>query len=227
MKLVPGLMLLALLASARGRREAAILLTVFGATFAALWLPWLVADHELALAGIREYRGVYGRGGLSLLVQPDLALRLSGEQPQPSELASALYRNTTLLIVPSLLLLTLALHARRAPAPLAALAVLAMFHVVTPTVLPQYWMWLVPALVIAGHLGAAAVLQLALTPILLAIYHPVLFPTGADPRLLPRTLVQFGYVPIVGLVSGGLVVLLVALLRSTGRGAPRLSDAQT
>lgn len=212
-KTTPLVLVLALLASARSRREA---FTLVGATVAvpALALaPFLLAAPE-GLSALGGYRGIGGRGGLTLLVQPELALlQLSGVIPELSGMTEFLLDHTALVLAPPLLLVAAALRYRRTPAPVAAVVVVLTFYVFSAVVLPQYFLWVVPFLLVAGFLRTATLLQLALLPVLVAIYLNLLDPVRPEPIRLGRDLVLYGYVPLVAAITAGFAVGIVVLLR--------------
>jgi len=212
-KTTPLVLLLALLASARSRREA---LTLVGATVAVpalALLPFALTAPE-GLSALAGYRGIGGRGGLTLLVQPELALlQLSGVIPELTPLTTFLLDNTALVLAPPLLVVAALLRRRRTPAPQAAVTVVLTLYVFSAVLLPQYFLWVIPLLVVAGFLRTAALLQLALTPVLVAVYLNLLDPGRAEPILLGRALVLYGYVPLVAAITVGFAVGVVLLLR--------------
>ncbi len=71
-KTVPGLVVLALLPSARGWREAVTLVVASIALPLLALAPFWAADAE-AVRRMLRYNGLPGLGGLTLAVQPDLA----------------------------------------------------------------------------------------------------------------------------------------------------------
>lgn len=223
---VPGLVLLALLPTVNGRREAAALVTAAVAVPLALMAPFVLATPESTLAGIREYRGIPGRAGLSLLVDPDLALlQLNGTIPTLGTVPTFLLDHPPVVLLPALLGVTLLLRRARVDAASSAAAILLTFCVFSPAVLPQYWLWPIPFLVAAGRVYAAAALQLLLLPALLAIYNNTLFPTNGAPRLLDEDLVTYGYVPIVFAATALMMWLLFTLVRGQSQRQPALRRA--
>ena len=72
-KTVPLVMLVALLPTVRSWREAGWLLGSAAAVLVVASLPFLVATRATYEAAVRDYHGFPGVGGLSLVVQPDLA----------------------------------------------------------------------------------------------------------------------------------------------------------
>lgn len=212
-KTTPLVLLLALLASARSRREALTLVAVTVAVPALALAPFFLAAPE-GLTALGGYRGIGGRGGLTLLVQPELALlQLSGVIPELSAVTEFLLDHTALVLAGPLLLVAAALRHRRTPAPVAAVAVVLTFYLFSAVLLPQYFLWVVPFLLVAGFLRAAALLQLALLPVLIAVYLNLLDPQRREPIVLGRELVLYGYVPLVMAITAGFAVGIVVLLR--------------
>lgn len=159
-KSVPGLMVLALLPTARDWREAATLVGVAVAVPAAMLAPFLVADA----AGVQEmlrYQGAPGLGGLTLALQPGLAdswLREPVALNAANQWIADHQRLVNLAVVGGLGGFLLAV--RMPPAAAAAFLWLGVWSFGTGFFF-QYLVWGLPFLLVAGHLRAAALLQLA------------------------------------------------------------------
>src|SRR5947209_20132925 len=89
------------------------------------------------------------------------------------------------------------------------------FYVAGAAILPQYWLWIVPFFLLAGRRVAALVYQLALLPLLVATYAFLQEPDQPH-RHLSRGVVLYGYVPILGIVTLGMLVYLIAILARPG-----------
>ncbi|MGI8865000.1 MAG: glycosyltransferase 87 family protein [Solirubrobacteraceae bacterium] len=169
-KTVPLLMLLALLPTARSRQEAGILI---GSAFAVLLLPlapFLVADSSGAL-GIRHYAGAPGMGGLSLVLQPNLAQLWLTRPVAPNHVISWLFvKHPTVLNLATITAFAgYAWRFRPAPRPAAAVLWL-MVLAFGSGFFFQYLIWVLPFLLLAGHIRAATLLQAAITLPMLLFY---------------------------------------------------------
>lgn len=171
LKTVPGLMLIALLPSARSHRERVVLVGCALAVPVALLAPFLATDAD----GVRhalEYTGVPGLGGLSLVVQPDLArFWLTAPDVSPNALTRFLVDHASLVNAVVLGALAIVLLVRRAPAPAAAVATWLAVWVFGTGFFFQYVVWGLPFVIALGSLRAAAALQLALLPPMLIFYR--------------------------------------------------------
>jgi len=164
LKTVPLLLVLALLPTARSKREGITLL-------AAVALPAVVAFLPFAIAGtlpttrILLYRGLPGLGDLSLAAQPDLAqLGLGIATPAASGLTKALVEHGS-LVVGAGLLAVVAVGARtRGPAPQMAAFLWLAVYAFGVNFFFQYVVWGLPFFLMAGYVRAVCVAQLALIP---------------------------------------------------------------
>ena len=166
-----GIVVLALIPTARDRREA---ITTVGATVAVpalLLAPWLLHERSAVIEALR-YRGLPGVGGLSLLVEPALGLGwlreghltpLSG----PSEVLQDL---ATPLIAVAAAVVGTAVYRARVAAPLAACALIAALWVAGVNFGLGYAVWGLPFLLLAGRTRDAVLLQLVLLPPIVMIY---------------------------------------------------------
>jgi hypothetical protein len=158
-KVVPALVVLALLPTARGWREAAALLGAAVAVPLAFLLPFVIADPD----GVRRmlrYNGVPGLGGLTLAVQPDLAeawLR----RPTGYNAVNTWIAEHQRIVNAAVVLGTGAfLLVRRISAERAAVVLWLVVWAFGTGFFFQYLVWGLPFLLLAGHLRAAAALQL-------------------------------------------------------------------
>jgi hypothetical protein len=157
-----GLTLLALLPSARGWREAGTVAAVAVAVPLAMLAPFLVADPDGTVHAFR-YAGLPAQGGLSLIVQPHAVNGWLGHTP--------LYRFHNVLepvsglinvaVFAAVLAVAVRRHAAAVPAAVFLwLAILAGGSGFTFS----FVLWLVPFLLLAGHLRAALAVQVAMVP---------------------------------------------------------------
>ena len=160
LKSVPGLTLLALLPSARTLREGLQLIVPALAIPALLFLPFAIAEPTAVKEALR-YGGVPGVGGISLLVQPDLASNwIAGAANPLSGASEALLDARSFLALASVVGLGLFLLRTR-PAPVKAAAFLwVAFLALTPNYVLHYAIWALPFLILAGHLRLALWIQL-------------------------------------------------------------------
>jgi hypothetical protein len=169
-KTVPLLMVLALAPSARSPRE---LLTLTGcalAVLAASLIPFLIADPS-GVGGLRRYAGSPGMGGLSLVLQPDLAQAWLTHLVPFSAVTSWLFLKHAW--VPNFFALALfaGFAARVRPAPREAAALLWLLVLAFGSgFFFQYLVWLLPFLLLSGQLRATAALQGAITIPMLIFY---------------------------------------------------------
>jgi hypothetical protein len=171
-KLVPLLMVLALLPACRSWREAAGLTATAVALPLAVAAPWLIADgpgKEL----MYRYRGGPGLGGLSLVTGPALPLAAFGAgHARIGAVTQALYDHSRWIVGGALAAVAaLALRFRPDPAHVAVLVWLAVW-VFGVTFFLQYVVWGLPFLLMAGRLRAALVVQLALVAPTVITYAP-------------------------------------------------------
>jgi uncharacterized membrane protein len=208
-KTAPGLVLLALVPSARGPREAVKLVAVGAAVPLAVVLPFLVADGS-NFVRIFDYAGGPGGGGISMLLQPGLvAGDLTGHPHFPTHLSLVLNDHASQIVVVVMVAAGAFLLWVRPPATDAAVFVWLAFYALNPNYYPQYIVWGLPFFLMGGHLRKAALLQAVLLPPTLVTY---LKPWGSESiailYVVPMAIVWIGWVV-------ALVMLARRLLRST------------
>lgn len=204
-KVPPGLVLLALLPSVRSRREALTLLGAAAALPVLAIAPFLVADAA-GVARALGYGGIPGQGGLTLMVDPNLAHHFVQNKPgvEPNAIVLFLNGNGTVLTGLTLLAVAgLAAHRRMGVRETTALLWLT-FYVLGTGFSLQYAVWGLPFLLLAGRLRWVAALQAALLVPSLIIYAG---PFKAE-WLIPV------YVGFMGVVWLGFAAALVASLRA-------------
>lgn len=161
-KTVPGLFVLALLPSARSKREGATLM------IAAL-APTVLAFAPYALTGglpplhIFLYRGLPGAGGLSLAVQPDVAVAVLKIGPEPfSPLSVVVANHGAIIVVVGLALVAFVGYAARPPARVMAVVLWLSVYTFGVNFFFQYVLWGLPFFLMAGYVREVAVVQAAL-----------------------------------------------------------------
>ena len=210
-KTTPALVLIALAPTARDRREIFRLIVAAAAVAAVTVMPFAIAGPH-GLSAIVDYRGFAGRAGLTVLLQPRLALHdLTGPLVTYDATTTWLLDHADVVLAAALIPVAVIVWIRRLPAADATVALLLAFYVAGAAILPQYWLWIVPFLILSGRLRAALAYQLALLPLLIATYAFLQEPDQPN-RHLSTGLVLYGYVPVLWIVTLGLLASLVALL---------------
>jgi Glycosyltransferase family 87 len=210
-KTVPLFMVLALLPTARSRREAVTLLAPAVAIPLVSVLPFLIADHHWTVKSLTANKGIPGWGGLSLLAQPDLvhiwldhrAIRLSG-------LSHFLYDKQNLIVGLAALGTGVYAYAQRLSAVSAAALIWLIVYASNPDMAFQYFVWGIPYFLLAGRPVEVAGLQLAL-----ALPAAELYFRFAVPSL------EWLYVPLMDVVWAGLAIAAALAVRARV-GGPRL-----
>jgi hypothetical protein len=215
-KIVPGIMVLALLPSARTWRESIALVGAAGALFLAIAAPFLIADGRAMRAAL-GYVGGPGLGGLSMIVQPDLvkAFLLERFDIRASSATVALHDGASALVAVAVAAAgVLLLRFRERPIEAAVLLWLVVY-VFNPNWFPQYMVWGLPFFLAAGHLVKVALVQAALVPVLLLFY----LKPWHDEALVK---VYFGIMLCLWLAA--VVALIAQALRTaaTGTSSPEL-----
>ncbi len=215
-KTVPILLVIALLPTARTRREASLLLVSAVALPLLALLPFFATTPD-GLRAVRDYRGVPGYAGLSLFAEPKLSyLFFRGAGPAFSSVVRVMRDNTTLMVAGPILAVGAVLWHRRVPAARGAAALLLIFYVFSPIVLPQYFLWAAPFLLLAGYQRATALYQLVLLPVLVASYLNQLLGRTSHFVVLNRDLLLYVYVPLVAIATLGFAVGVWLLVAGSG-----------
>lgn len=185
-KTVPLLMLLALAPTSRSLRET---MTLFGAALAILLIslaPFLLADSGGVL-GLRRYAGSPGMGGLSLVLQPDLAQAWITHLVPFSALTTWLFLRHSWIPNLALAAAFVAVAVRLRPQPREAAAFLWLLVLAFGSgFFFQYLVWLLPFLLLAGYTTATALLQVVVTVPMLIFYVPAWHTSAAETRATPR-----------------------------------------
>jgi uncharacterized membrane protein len=171
-KTVPGLMVFALLPSARARGEAAKLIA------AAAIVPLIAALPEIVAAGtgwmsvLTHYHGGVGLGGLSLLAQPNLPLDwLHVGSYAPNPVSVWLVGHGNVIAVAAIAVVAALLLYWRVEAPLGAVAIWLTVYVFGVNFFMQYMVWGLPFFLMAGYLRNVLCLELLLFAPVLVLYH--------------------------------------------------------
>ena len=152
-KTVPGLMLLALLPSARSRSEALTLLAAAAALPLLLLAPYLVTDASAVVQAL-DYPSTGTAGGIGLI-----------SDAAPNAITDAIRDHGTLWNLSWIAALAALLWRTRPPAPHAAVMVWLALWVLGTGFYLSYLVWGLPFVLMAGHLGATAAIQaIALVP---------------------------------------------------------------
>lgn len=213
LKTVPGLVLIALLPTVRSWREAARLIGAAAAVPLAMLIPFFVSDPS-GVRHLADYGGVPGAGGLTLLVQPDLARVLLAKAPHYSEASLTLYDYKGLVNAVALVTVGALVFVRRLSAPRAAVLVWLAVWSFGTGFLFQYLVWGLPFLLLDDHLVAAVVLQIVGLVAALLFY---LSPWHSDTIVVVYVVLMLAL--WVGWVTG-LIVLGMRSIRPPPRPAP-------
>ena len=207
LKTVPILMLLALLPSARSRREGLLLMAAAVAVPLVTIAPWLAAEPRATFEALR-YNGLPGLGGLSLLAQPSLATGwLVTDEFDRSALTDALIDARTVLTVALLGGIAVFLLRRRPEPLVAALVVWTGLFAFGLNFGPRYLVWGLPFMLMAGRLREAAALQ------------AIAFPAAVIVALRPWEQQAMATIYVVLMI--GLIVAFAAWFVWLVRRAPR------
>jgi hypothetical protein len=204
-KTAPGLVLLALLPSARSRREGVTLCAVSAAIPLAAVAPFLIADAPGLLRAF-GYAGIPGEGGISMLIQPDLArFWVFDDLSVRVGPVVRLFVDHGFALTAAAIALTAAVGwRRRLPARQLAVVLWLALYVLGTAFAFQYAVWGLPFLLLAGRLRWAAWMQaVLLVPEL--IYY--LGPWHGPELLIPL------YVALMGFLWVGQAVALAVLIK--------------
>ncbi len=225
-KQVALVMIIALLPTARSRREWILLPLAALAVPLALLAPYLLHDHS-AVSDALSYSGLPGLGGFGLAVHAVRALfsaRYALDGPLPD--SRLLYESGPYLVAAALALLLPLMASRRTPPRRAAVVVWLAVYALGVNFAPQYAVWGLPFFLVAGYLTATAAAQLALVPPFVLYY--------TDPGGKLALVVYTAF--MVALWAAAAVALALALRRelaarprepapSAGRAAARRAAA--
>ena len=212
-KVAPGLALLALGPDARDRRELLSLLAGAAGVVLLSLVPFALTTTS-GLSAITHYSGFPGRGGLTSLLQPRLTLHLLAPN-NPNIIFNGtthfLLGHSALILVPLLVGVAAVARWRRLEPPDTMVALILTLCVFAPAVLPQYWLWPVPFLILGGRLWAAFIFQLAALPLLIWNYAFLVEPYQPH-RYLSVGFILHVYVPYLWAFTVALLVALLMLL---------------
>ena len=169
-KTVPLVALLALLPWARSLRDAALLTASAVAIPLLAFAPWALADPDGVRTAV-EYRGVPGAGGISLLVQPELARNWMNEAGVTGTGATYWLHDHGGAITAAVVLAVGAFLFRRRPDPAVGAALLYItLWAFGINFFLQYAIWGLPFLLVAGYLREVALAQLLMLPAIVLVY---------------------------------------------------------
>jgi hypothetical protein len=162
MKTVPLLLVLAVLPTARSRKELVMVLVGAAVPVLVSFAPFAIAG-ALPSAHALSYRGLPGVGDLSLAAQPNLAeLALGVANPGASGLTQLLINHGALVIAAGLLAVAaIGARTRAAPTQMATLLWLAVYAFGVNFFF-QYAVWGLPFFLMAGYLWSVLAAQLLL-----------------------------------------------------------------
>lgn len=155
--------LLALLPTARSIRAGAVLLTSAAGVVLLTLAPFLLANFDATSEAIRAHKGLPGFGGISLLLQPDLAGAWLGTKPgtEMSSLSEELWDRAGVIAGSVAIAIgALATKWRLAPVSAATLLFLGVYAFGVNFAF-QYLVAGLAVFLLAGHLRAVAGLQAA------------------------------------------------------------------
>lgn len=169
-KTVPVLTLFALLPSIRGAREGIVLVAAAIAVPLVAIMPFLAADPSSVVHALR-YVGGPGLAGITLIVQPKLAISFITERPMAlSHAAYWLYRHAGEILLVVLFALEVLLLRFRPRAVQAAVVVWLCAYAFNVNFAFQYAVWGLPFFLVAGHFRAAFIMQVGLVAPGLILY---------------------------------------------------------
>ena len=211
-KTFPLAMLLPLLPWARSRREALTLVAAAAAVLLVALAPFLAAHPRDTLESL-ENRGFPGLGGISMLVQPELArAAISGVDPGEATAVTDFLLDAGGVLVALLLAALAAFLAWRRPPPLqGAVIVWLGLYALGLNFTLQYAVWLLPFLLLQRRLRTVAAIQLLLLPAV-AIYYAA--PWEGD-------LAWIAYVVLMAGAWAAFTALFALELRGAGQAPSR------
>lgn len=151
-KWVPLFMVLAMLPTARSRKEAAVLIACAVSLPIASVLPFLIADWHHATESLTANKGLPGLGGLSIMIQPNLVHGwLNGIPTSPNDATSFFLREQNVIVAAPVVLTGLFAYLRRLDAITAAALIWLVLYVADPNWNYNYFVWGVPFFLLAGR----------------------------------------------------------------------------
>jgi uncharacterized membrane protein SirB2 len=210
LKTAPGLVLFALLPTAKNNKERAALIAAAVAVPLVTLAPWLIADPHGTTEALRTHRAVPGVGGLTLLLQPDLSRMWLGTGVEHiSTLTQWFVDRQTAIVALCMVPFAVLVWRRKTPPAEAATILWLAFYVFATAFAFQYAVWGLAFALMAGYVRGAAIVQVALLiPTLLIYVQP--FDSGSE----------WIYVPLMAGLWIGLIVLLARLTVGRPRRAP-------
>ena len=173
-KTVPLLMILPFVLSTNRWRERIVLVATAGAMFIAFVSPFFVVEPH-GVYNALTYSGHPGRGGLSVIVDPQFAINKL-QSPgfeffgrQHNGIEGWLTANAAIITFLGLVGLAAFLVRYRPPLIDGIVLLWLVIFVFSPNFYFQYLIWALPFLIMAGYIGEMAILQFTLIPPILII----------------------------------------------------------
>jgi hypothetical protein len=159
-KTVPLFLILALIPTARSRKEAVTTASLAVLVPALTLVPFLALDWAGTKEGLTFNKGVPGLGGPSVLLQPSLPdIILTGRQIGMSSVVLKLADAQNLIVAAAVCLVAIFLFVKRVHALEAASLIWLTVWAVNPNFAYQYVLWGLPFLIAEGRFWFVAALQ--------------------------------------------------------------------
>lgn len=169
-KTIPAVVVLGLLPSARTRREGLQLIAAAAVVAIVALAPFALSTPHDVVTALR-YRGLDGFGGLSLLVQPNLATGwLTGANAPPNSLTTVMINHGSLIAIAALAVLAVVFWYRRPTATAGCAIAFLTVYALGVNFFLQYLVWGLPFFLMAGYLGWVAIVELIAIPPMLIFY---------------------------------------------------------
>lgn len=212
-KTVPLVMLVALLPSAVSNRERLALVAPALLVPLVAMAPFLIEDFDGVRHSLEGHRALPGIGGISLVVQPELANAWlhPGSGTELSALSRTLHDHQAWFVAALMAPFVAVVLVRRVAATMAAALLWAALLVFGVGFAHQYVLWALPFALMAGYLWQVAAVQAALfVPAAMMYWHPF---DGAPAEV---------YTPImIGVWAVLAVTLVVWAVRLARAGPPQ------
>lgn len=170
-KTVPLLLVLPFAASARTRREGAVVAGAAVAVLALALLPfWLATPDEVV--AIKDYRSLPGFGGISLLLVPSFSAHITSGSEYTGGLGLLEFLAsdaTPFVLGPALVALAFLLFRREVDTLTGICLTWLVVYVFGVNFLVSYLVWALPFLLIRGHVRGVIAVQIVLAPLTLAV----------------------------------------------------------
>jgi len=212
----PVVMVLAMLPTARSRREAAVLLGCSVGVPVASVLPFLIADTHNAWLSLTGNNGIPGWGGLSLLVQPSM-IRFWFDPSagvKESGLVHWMWSEENRIVAVAMLAAGVYVFRRRMDVIPAAALIWLVLYACSPDWAFEYFVWGLPFFLLAGRWVEVALLQLVL-----ALPAAELYFYFEMPKL------EWVYAPMMDVIWASFALAAIVVIMRTRAGRPVTSPA--